>query len=149
MLGIKLNHVSKKGSHEGFLWFNPIIPNKIKIQYTWMAMGDKNTKVYIRHPSTPIYSQWGGGYKANFLRSVIFRIFHYYHNTRFLLNITFIFERCRRSSDAEVPVKYKCDSNNLRGSIGRSKILLTEKFTNGGLVTPTPGLLMSSVTSIY
>ena len=38
------------------------------------------------------------------------------------------------------PVKYKCDSNNLRGIFDRSKILLTEKLTNGALVTPTPGI---------
>ena len=82
---------------------------------------------------------WGGGYKANFLRSVIFRILQYYHNTCYLLNITFIFDRCRRSSAVVAPVNYKCDSNNLRGSFGRSKILLTEKLTNGALVTPTPG----------
>ena len=65
--------------------------------------------------------------------------FQYYHNTSYLLNITFIFDRCRSSSAAVASVKYKCDSNNLRGSFGRSKILLTEKLTNGALVTPTPG----------
>ena len=81
----------------------------------------------------------GGGYWANFLRSVIFRIFQYYQNTRHLLKITFVFDRCRRSSAAVAPVKYKCDSNNLRSNFARSKILLTEKLTNGGLVTPTPG----------
>ena len=41
---------------------------------------------------------------------------------------------------AVAPVKYKCDSNNLRGTFDRSKILLTEKLTNGALVTPTPDL---------
>ena len=59
---------------------------------------------------------WGGGYKANFLRSVIFRNFQFYHNTCYLFNITFIFDRCRRSSAAVAPVKYKCDSNNLRSN---------------------------------
>ena len=51
----------------------------------------------------------------------------------------FIFDRCRRSSAAVAPVKYKCDSNNLRATFARSKNLLTEKLTNGALVTPTPG----------
>ena len=83
---------------------------------------------------------WGGGYKANFLGSVIFWFFQYYHNTRYILNITFIFDRCRHSSAAVAPVKYKCDLNNLRGTFARTKILLTEKLTNGALVTPTPGL---------
>ena len=40
------------------------------------------------------------------------------------------------SSAAVVPVKYICDSNNLRGTFARSKNLLTEKLTNGSLVTP-------------
>ena len=38
------------------------------------------------------------------------------------------------------PVKYECDANNLRGTLTGSKILLTEKSTNGALVTPTPSL---------
>ena len=38
----------------------------------------------------------------------------------------YIYDRCYR------------DSNNLRGTFARSKMLLTEKFTNGALVTPTP-----------
>ena len=50
----------------------------------------------------------------------------------------FIFDRCRRSSAAVAPVKYKCASNNLRGTFARSKILLTEKLTNSALVTPAP-----------
>ena len=54
----------------------------------------------------------------------------------------FIFDRCRRSSAAVTPVKYECDANNLTGTFERSEILLTEKLTNGALVTPTPGVLM-------
>ena len=41
----------------------------------------------------------------------------------------FIFDRCRRSSAAVTPVKYKCDSRNLRGTFARSKILLMEKWS--------------------
>ena len=51
-------------------------------------------------------------------------------------------DSCHRSSAAVAPVKYKCDLNNLRGTFTRSKILLTEKLTNGALVTPTPGLVL-------
>ena len=51
----------------------------------------------------------------------------------------FIFDRCCRSSAAVTPVKYECDTNNLTGTSARSKILLTEKLTNGALVTPTHG----------
>ena len=53
-------------------------------------------------------------------------------------HITIISDRCRRSSAAVAPAKYKCDSNNLRGIFARSKIFLTEKLTNRALVTPTP-----------
>ena len=48
-----------------------------------------------------------------------------------------MFDRCRRSSAPVALVKYKCDLNNPRGTFARSKILLTEKLTNGILVTPT------------
>ena len=65
---------------------------------------------------------------------------HFQHcqNTCLLLNILFMFNRCGRSSAAMAPVKYNCNLNNLRGTFTRSKILLTEKLTNGALVTPTP-----------
>ena len=36
------------------------------------------------------------------------------------------------------PIKYECDSKNVTGTFARSKILLTEKFTNRSLGTPTP-----------
>ena len=70
--------------------------------------------------------------------SVIFSIFQRCQETRELLNIMLIFDRCHRSSAARAPVKYTRDSKNLRGTFARSKILLAEKLTNGALVTPTP-----------
>ena len=57
----------------------------------------------------------------------------------------FIFDRCRRSSAAVAPVKYECDGNNLPGAFTRPKILLTERLTNGALVTPTPGEMCHTV----
>ena len=57
--------------------------------------------------------------------------------THYVLNIKFIFGRCRRSQAAVTPGKYECDSKNLRDTFVRSKILLTEKLTNGALVIPT------------
>ena len=59
--------------------------------------------------------------------------------TRWLLNITFIFGRYRRSSAAVIRVKYESDSKNLTGTFARSKFVLLEKLTTGALVTPTPG----------
>ena len=49
-----------------------------------------------------------------------------------------IFDRCRRSWAATTPVKYEWDLKNVTGTFARWKILLTEKLTNGTLVTPTP-----------
>ena len=43
------------------------------------------------------------------------------------------------------PVKYECDTNNLTGTSARSKILLTEKLTNGALVTPTLGTFQTAI----
>ena len=80
---------------------------------------------------------WDGGYKANFLCSVIFQIIQHCQSTCYMLNITFIFDRCHRNSATVTPVKYKCDSKNLRGIFSRSKSLLMEKLANGALVTPT------------
>ena len=84
----------------------------------------------------------GGGYKADFLCSVIFLIFQHRQNTCYLLNTTFIFDRCCRSSAAVTPVKYEWDSKNITDTFARSKILLTKKLTNGVLVAITPWLLM-------
>ena len=57
----------------------------------------------------------------------------------------FIFDRCCRSSAAVTPVKYECDANDITGTFARSKILLTEKLTNGALVTPIPGVPTTQV----
>ena len=57
-----------------------------------------------------------------------------------MLDIAFIFDRCRRSSAAMTPVKYECDLKNITCTFARLKILLTEKLTKGALVTPTPGM---------
>ena len=68
------------------------------------------------------------------LISVLFSI----ENTHWILNITFIFDRFGHSSASVASVEYKCDSNNLRGTFCKIEILLTEKLTNGAMVTPTP-----------
>ena len=51
-----------------------------------------------------------------------------------LWNVTFICNKCHRSSSAVTPVKCECDTKNLTGTLILSKNLLTEKLT---LVTPT------------
>ena len=42
-----------------------------------------------------VYVIWGVGYKANFLRSVIFPIFQHDQNTGYLYDITFVFDGVR------------------------------------------------------
>ena len=61
----------------------------------------------------PDQELWGGGYSTDFLHSIIFIIFKYCLNKCQLLNITFIFDRCCRSSAAVTPVKYEWDSKNV------------------------------------
>ena len=75
---------------------------------------------------------WG-----NLFHSSIFLIFQTYQNTGYLWNITFIFGRCLRSLPAVTFVKYGCDLKNLTQTFASSKFPLTEKLTNGVLVTPT------------
>ena len=48
-----------------------------------------------------------------------------------------------------IPVKYECDLNNLTCASARLKFSLTEKLTNGALVTPTPGGLMMHIVFIH
>ena len=48
---------------------------------------------------------------SNSLRSDLFLIFQHYQNTSYLLNNTFVFGRCCRSSAAATHVKYENNSN--------------------------------------
>ena len=77
---------------------------------------------------------WGGGHFPPFR---YFPNFQHNQNTCYLLNTTFIFDRCHRSKAAATPVKYECDSRNLTGNFAQSNISITEKFTNGASVTPS------------
>ena len=83
---------------------------------------------------------WGGGYSANFLRSVIFPFLRNDENNGYLNDIKFIFGRCHRSWAAETPGKYEHDWKYLTYTFAKSKFPVTEKLTNGALVTPTPSL---------
>ena len=63
-------------------------------------------------------------------------------NTCSILYITLIFDRCHHSSAAGTPVKYDCDSKNL-------KVLLQENFAyqeinKQSFSNPTPGLNVST-----
>ena len=63
----------------------------------------------------------GGSNYANLFLSIIFPVFHNHKDTSYMLNITFIFDRCRHSLAVATPVKYECDSNNLPVTWGRQK----------------------------
>ena len=103
-------------------------------------------EVFIRWLVTTIFllQILGGNYEANFPRFVILPNFQHHENTRYLFNITFIFDRCHRSWVAMTPVKHECDVKKWTGTFARSKIQLAENLTNGALVTPTPAFFDSS-----
>ena len=82
----------------------------------------------------------GGRYEANSLLYAVWQNFQRYQTTGYLFNITLIFVRCRRSLAVVTSVKYGCNLKDLLCTFVGSTISLTEKLTNGALVTPTPGL---------
>ena len=86
---------------------------------------------------------WGGGYKANFLRSVIFRIFCIIKTHVIYWICAFIFDRCRRSSAAVVPVKYKCCSNNPRGIFCKNEHFACEGINERNFSNPHSCCVMS------
>ena len=77
----------------------------------------------------------GGGHYTNFTIPWFFSTFQNYRNIHYLMNITFIFDRCHCSWAAVTPVKYECDSKDLTGIFAKAGKSLTNK--NGALVTPT------------
>ena len=82
---------------------------------TYSNLCDPNMEhiyMYNNIPATSV-TIWGGGYEANFLRSVISLIFNHCQNKFQMLDIAFIFDRSPRSSAVMTPVKYECDSRNL------------------------------------
>ena len=70
----------------------------------------------------------------------IFSIFQNYQNTCYIHDVTFIFDRCRRSRAAETPGTYERDLKYIAYTFTKSNISVTEKLTNGTLVIPTPDL---------
>ena len=95
----------------------------IQVNATWKAQfSSQGVGVTKPISSVPLFSEYFRIIKAHV----------YYWISR-------LFDRCRRSLAAVAPVKCRYDSNNLRGTFGKSNILLTGKLTNGVIVTPTPG----------
>ena len=65
-----------------------------------------------------------------------FLVFQHCINTCYLLNVTFIFDRCNHGLSVLALIKYKCDLMNLISTFARLKIYLTEKLAHGCFVNP-------------
>ena len=59
----------------------------------------------------------------------------FYKNTCYI----FIFDRCHHSQAVETPAKYEDDLKIQTYNFVISEMFVSEKITNGALVTPTPG----------
>ena len=70
----------------------------------------------------------GGGYQANFHSFDIFPVFQNHQIIAYLLNITFMFDRCHRRSDVVTSVNFACDTKVLTGNNTKSEIFTTEKL---------------------
>ena len=74
----------------------------------------------ITHYQTWDVPHWEHGLLISEVLSLI--VFWNHQDTRYLLNIIFIFDRCRSSLAAVEPVKYECDSKNTMGTFARRNI---------------------------
>ena len=79
---------------------------------------------------------WGGGYSANFLRSVAFQNVQHCQNIRLLLTISFIYFT---DTDTTAQLLWQLSNiyviqMNLTSTFARSKILLMEKLMSRALV---------------
>ena len=79
---------------------------------------------------------WGGGHFPPFR---YFPNFQHHQNTCYLLNTTFIFDRCRRSKAVATPVKYECDSMNLSGNFAKMKYFHNGEIYEWGVSNPIRG----------
>ena len=92
------------------------------------------------HPKIVRYGGPGVGVtKPIFSVPLFSRFFPNDENSGCLNDIKFIFGRCHRSWAAETPGKHEHDCKYLSYTFAKSKFPLTEKLTNGALVTLTPG----------
>ena len=76
---------------------------------------------------------------SQFLPFSYFSLFRRCQNTRELLKYHACIWRVSPQLSCDNTDKYEHDSKDLAGTFTRSKILLTEKYSNGDLVTHTPG----------
>ena len=79
---------------------------------------------------------WWWCTKSTSTVALFFQVFLNHKNTIYLLNITYIFDRCHRSLAGATVVQVECDLRDLTNIFARSKISLTDKITNPALVTP-------------
>ena len=134
--------ISWVNKHHNDAEYHPVViyGNEIMVPYCFLKILLNHFQMVNREISSVGARSGVGVTKTIFSVPLFSKFFQHYQNTGYLLNISFISGRCRRSSAAVTPVKNEWDSNNLKGTFARSKILLAEKLTNGALVTPTPGI---------
>ena len=80
----------------------------------------------------------GWGLLSQFSPFRSFPVFHDDQYTSYLHDTTFIFDRCHWISAAETPDKYERDWKYVAYIFAKPKIFVTDKLTNGALVTSTP-----------
>ena len=68
-------------------------------------------------------------------------LFFEFQNTAYLMNITFILDRCHCSSAAVTPVHYKCDSPDLTWT--KAKMSLMQKWTKQSFRNSHSSLILS------
>ena len=68
---------------------------------------DQDWATSAQRPRLPVARNQGGGLLNQFPLSTISLMFQNYQNVAYLLNITFIVDRCRRSRAAVTPVEYE------------------------------------------
>ena len=131
-IGINLNLVSFCNTEDcKGLWVRPSWSATTSLSHMQHTMfTDEQTRVGVTKPISSV------------------RLFSYFFSiVKHMLTIKLHLYIWQASPAMVAPVKCKCDSNNLRDTLTRSKILLTEKLTNGALVTPTSAKLLLTMFS--
>ena len=112
MQGLKLNHVSKRGHRSQSRLQQGL--NKVASLHCFPMFCQHDT-----HQGWGLLSQFPPfRYFLNFFSIIKTHVFYWISRS--------FFDRCHCSLAVVAPVKYKCDSNNLRGTFARTK-----SFANG------------------
>ena len=92
----------------------------------------------VQHGHSLVDMSGVGVTKPMYCVPLIFLIFHLRQNTGYLLNITFIFDVCHRSSAAVTHVKYESDEKNLIYIFCKIKNVFSEEIYKRSFSNPHP-----------